>query len=240
MPRNIDVCLRKEEGQKPMLGRQSLIVMVAGCGGLVMVACMPQNNPGAVQPAQCPAGQYFNGQYCQPPQGPAPVAPAPTVAAPAPAPAPAAPPIIATAAPSGPSATPLDPNAAQAVTVLLGPLAQQQAMPGARAVGPAIAGNFQQGQALETQLQMNPGKCYTVVGVGLPPVQNLDLQLVPAISIPGVPPPIAAADNTQSSTAVIGGKPNCYKWPFPIAGNMKLTVTVSQGQGVAAAQVYEK
>ena len=107
-------------------------------------------------------------------------------------------------------------------------------------VGSAIAGNFQQGQSLEAQVQMNPGKCYTVVGVGLPPIQNLDIALIPAVAIPGLPAATMAADNTVGANAVVGDKPNCFKWAFPMSGMMKVVMTVSQGSGVAAAQVYEK
>jgi hypothetical protein len=38
----------------------------------------------------------------------------------------------------------------------------------------------------------------------------------------------------------VGEKDGCFKWPMPVAGPMKIVVTVSQGSGVAAAQVYEK
>jgi hypothetical protein len=38
----------------------------------------------------------------------------------------------------------------------------------------------------------------------------------------------------------VGQQPNCYKWAFPMGGTVKLVMTVSAGQGIAAAQVYEK
>ena len=87
---------------------------------------------------------------------------------------------------------------------------------------------------------MNPGKCYTVVGVGLPQIANLDISLVPALPIPGLPAATMAADNTVGSTAIVGDKPNCFKWALPMSGMMKVVMTVSQGSGVAAAQVFEK
>ncbi|HYQ14344.1 MAG TPA: hypothetical protein VEQ58_01260, partial [Polyangiaceae bacterium] len=164
--------------------------------------------------------------------------PAPTTAAPA-GTVPTTIPGVATTQ-TGPTATPLDPTQAQAATQLITPLGAQHAPAGAKAVGSAIAGNFQQGQSLEAQVQMNPGKCYTVVGVGLPPVTNLDIALVPALPIPGLPAATMAADNTVASTAIVGDKPNCFKWAFPMSGMMKVVMTVSQGSGVAAAQVFEK
>jgi hypothetical protein len=120
----------------------------------------------------------------------------------------------------------------------LGTLATTNA-PGAKPIGTAVVGNFQQGQVLETQVQMNPGKCYTVVGAAVPTVTNLDLEIVPVMPVPGAPP-VMAADQTQGSTAVVGAAPNCFKWALPVGAPMKIVVRVSAGQGIAAAQVYEK
>jgi hypothetical protein len=113
-------------------------------------------------------------------------------------------------------------------------------MPGAKPIGAAIAGNFTQGQSLESTVQMNPGKCYTVVGIGVPTIQNLDIQLVPAIGLPGLPAAVMAADSTTGPQAIVGQQPNCFKWALPMGGTMKVVMTVSAGQGIAAAQVYEK
>lgn len=196
--------------------------------------------PAAVQ---CPPGQYYDGRLCQT-QGAAPAGTTPAPAGTTPAPGAAGTPGIAipgvATTTAGPTATPLDPTAAQAATQLITPLGAQHAPAGAKPVGSAIAGNFQQGQSLEAQVQMNPGKCYTVVGVGLPPVANLDISLVPALPIPGLPAATMAADNTVGANAIVGDKPNCFKWAFPMSGMMKVIMTVSQGSGVAAAQVFEK
>lgn len=213
--------------------------LLSACGG-------DDKNAQTGQPTavQCPPGQIYDGRLCQTvgatpgataaPGTTAPVATAPATAAPA-----TGIPGVATTA-SGPTAQALDPTAAQAATQLIAPLGTQHAPAGAKPVGSAIAGNFQQGQSLEAQVQMNPGKCYTVVGVGLPPVTNLDIALVPALPIPGLPAATMAADNTVASTAIVGDKPNCFKWAFPMSGMMKVVMTVSQGSGVAAAQVFEK
>jgi len=215
--------------------------LLAACGGDDKTA-----QTGQPQAVQCPPGQIYDGRLCQTVGAPgaapgaAPVATAPAAATPAPgATAPAGIPGVATTA-SGPTAQALDPTAAQAATQLIAPLGTQHAPAGAKAVGSAIAGNFQTGQTLEAQVQMNPGKCYTVVGVGLPPVANLDISLVPALPLPGLPAVTMAADNTVASTAIVGDKPNCFKWAFPMSGMVKVVMTVSQGSGVAAAQVFEK
>ncbi len=197
------------------------------------------------QPAtsQCAPGQYFDGRICQSQTGTAtPVATATPGATAAPgATAPTALPGLPVATTTaGPTATPLDPATAQVVTSLIAPLAASAAAPGAKAVGAAIAGNFTQGQSLDQTVQMNPGKCYTIVGVGVPTVQNLDIQLVPSIAIPGLPAAVVASDATVGSNAIVGQQPNCYKWALPLGGTMKVVMTVSQGQGMAAAQVFEK
>jgi hypothetical protein len=211
----------------------------------LLAACgedKPAETGGTGAAVQCPPGQYYDGRLCQT-QGAAPAGTAPvaTTPAPAPAPGPAVPgiPGVNTTT-AGPTATPLDPTAAQAATQLITPLGAQHAPAGAKPVGSAIAGNFQTGQSLEAQVQMNPGKCYTVVGVGLPPVANLDISLVPALPIPGLPAATMAADNSVGANAIVGDKPNCFKWAFPMSGMMKVIMTVSQGSGVAAAQVFEK
>jgi len=206
---------------------------LSGCGGDDKQSVVGQ--PAATQ---CPPGQYFDGRACQAPAGTAPAATTPVAAAPA-ATLPTAIPGVATTA-TGPAATPLDPATAQVVTSLIAPLAASAAAPGAKPVGAAIAGNFAQGQSLEQTVQMNPGKCYTIVGAGAPTIQNLDIQLVPSIAVPGLPAAVVAAYNSQGSNAIVGQQPNCYKWALPMGGTMKVVVSVSAGQGMAAAQVFEK
>lgn len=210
------------------------VALVSACG-----KDEPPANTGQPPPQQCGPGQFFNGQTCQ---GQAALAPsASTSPAPAPTPTTGAPPLfpIATAS-TGPSAVPADGAMTQTATQLLIPLGQSHAPSGAKAVGSALVGQFQQGQTLEAQVMMNPGKCYTIVGIGMPPIQNVDLQVLPTIGIPGLPAPVLATDQTTGPNAVIGDKPTCFKWAFPMAAVVKVVLTVSSGQGVAAAQVFEK
>jgi hypothetical protein len=137
-------------------------------------------------------------------------------------------------------AAPIDLSAAQAVTGALLPLASQKAMPGAKPLGSPIAAQFQQGQCIETVVTMSPGKCYSVVASALPGIQNLDLALVSISPIPAVPQVVAASDDSVGPTAVLGANPNCFKWALPLAGSMKLILSAASGQGIAAAQVFEK
>jgi len=141
--------------------------------------------------------------------------------------------------PSAPLATPIDPSAAAAVQPVLSQLASTKAPAGAKPIGSVMAANFQTGQALEAQVQMEPGKCYTVVGAGVPPVTELDLKLVAITPMAGMAP-ILAVDNTTGLQAVLGEKPNCFKWAWPIAAPVKVVVTVTAGSGLAAAQLFGK
>jgi hypothetical protein len=113
-----------------------------------------------------------------------------------------------------------------------------QQAPGATAVGAPLTGNFQAGQCVEVQVTLNPGKCYTAVGFGSP---GEDVHLELAAALPSAfPIPPFAQDNTTGSTAVLGGGGNCVKWPGPVPMPVKLVLRVASGQGMAAAQLYEK
>ena len=230
-------------GSKLVLCAVVAVSALVGCGG-----DDKSSNVGQPAATQCAPGQYFDGRTCQAQAGApagtvpgaAPVATVPGAAPAGTAPAAGVPGLPVATASSGPTATPLDSATAATVTTLIGPLAASAAAPGAKPVGAAIAGNFAQGQTLEQTVQMNPGKCYTIVGVGAPTITNLDIQLVPSIGIPGLPAAVVAADSTQSSQAIVGQQPNCYKWALPMGGTMKVVMTATAGQGMAAAQVFEK
>jgi hypothetical protein len=204
-----------------------------------------QQYPGTQPQQQYPQQQYPQQQpypQQQYPQQPAPTGYPPATTPPATTPPPAGlPPVggLPPTAPAAPLATPLDPSAAAAVQPILAQLASSKAAAGAKPIGSVMAANFQQGQALEAQVQMEPGKCYTVVGAGVPPVTELDLKLVAVTPMPGMAP-ILAVDNTSGMQAVLGEKPNCFKWAWPIPAPVKVVVSVTAGSGLAAAQLFGK
>jgi hypothetical protein len=153
--------------------------------------------------------------------------------------APSVPPAAAGAPGHAGGAQVIDPAAATVVQPLINQLAKSFTVAGAKPVGSPLAGSFQTGQSLEGQVQLQPQKCYTIVASGIAPITELNVQLVATTPLPNLSP-VLATDNDSGPTAVIGKKPNCYRWPFPLAAPAKVVLTVAAGAGLAAVQVYEK
>lgn len=94
---------------------------------------------------------------------------------------------------------------------------------------------------------LQPGYCYTFLGQGLPQVAEVDLQVSIDLST-GLPPalsnmqlkPVLAVDSTTGPNATIGAKKECFKWPWPIPGAVKLEVKARMGSGPVFAQAYKK
>jgi hypothetical protein len=200
-----------QPGQQPGYGQQQ---QQPGYG-------QPQQ-PGYGQPQQPGYGQPDpnNPGYGQPQQPGAPGAPG--------APGPAA------GMPGADAAT------AAAVRLALQPRAANEAK-GMKEDGNAIGGMLAEGGALTQEFMLMPGKCYTILGQGLPPVAELDMQLLAKPLMPSLPPAVLAADQTQGPSANIGAGANkCYKNPFPVAAPVILTLKATKGGGPAGAQVYSK
>jgi hypothetical protein len=136
------------------------------------------------------------------------------------------------------AATPIAPLAAAAATPALTAIAAAET-PGMQADGGSFAGQFQEGQILEQPINISPGKCYSVIGVGIG-ITELDVQLV-AAPAPQVPPIVLAQDNSTGPQAVLGGKGSgCWKNPTPIGGPGKVLMRATKGTGIAVAQVFVK
>ena len=134
---------------------------------------------------------------------------------------------------------PTDPALVAAVTPMLTQLAASQTVAGSKPLGTAMVGNVGGAQTLEQQIMLQPNKCYSVVAVGMPPISELNVQLLAVTIIPGMAP-VLAIDQDTGPSATLGKKPNCYKWAMPLATPVKVVVTAAAGQGVAGAQVFEK
>jgi hypothetical protein len=194
-----------------------------------------QTYPGGGQAGMAGLG----GQVAAPPgygQTPAPLPAGGTAAGGAPT---TAPPVAPGAAAAGGRAQVIDPAAAAIVQPMLNELAKSFTVAGMKPVGSPLVGSFQTGQSLEGQVQLQPQKCYTIVATALAPVTELNVQLLATTLLPNVNP-VLAADSDTGPTAVIGKKPNCYRWPFPLPAPAKVVAQVTGGSGLAAVQVYEK
>ena len=133
---------------------------------------------------------------------------------------------------------PIAPGAAAAATPILMGLGQSEA-PGAQPDGGVFAGQFQEGQSLEQPINIQAGKCYTVVAAGMG-IQQLEVQIV-AQPAPMFPPTVIASSNGGGPTATVGGRASgCVKNPLPIGGPAKVILKAMRGAGMAAAQVYSK
>src|SRR5262245_12999463 len=172
--------------------RLSSFVLPAAGAALFVLAC--SDNPEPNDPSGYNQGYY--GAQPQPgypqPGYPQPYGqPQPQPTAPAPAPT----------GQAGTSATPIAPAAAAAAQPILTGLAQKE-VAGMQPDGAAFAGQFQEGQTLEQPFNIQPGRCYSVVGVGVG-ITELDVQIV--LHSPPLPPYVAAQDNGSGPQAVLGG-----------------------------------
>jgi hypothetical protein len=140
---------------------------------------------------------------------------------------------------AGGRAQAIDASAASVVQPLLNELAKKHAVAGSKPLGAPIVANFQPGQTFEAQIQLQPQKCYTVVATALPPITELNVEITLATPLANLSP-VLAVDSETGTTAVVGKKPNCYKWAMPLGTPAKVVLRAAAGSGLAAAQVYEK
>ena len=140
------------------------------------------------------------------------------------------------ATPTSGAATPIPPAAAAVAAPVLRGLAHSE-LAGSKEDGPAFAGQFQEGQVLEQPLTLQPGRCYSVVGIGVG-IEELDVEIV--VHQPPAPEFVAAQDQGTGPQATLGGGQSCFKNPLPIAGPAKVRVRATKGNGVALAQIYSR
>lgn len=194
---------------------------------VALTACSSEPTP----PPQAPAS---DPQPVTTTAAPDPTTPAVTAAVTTPPTASAAAPVST----RGGTASVVAPAAVSALDPVVIGLAPKEA-PGAKPEGTMFAGQFTEGQLLEQAFTMQPGKCYTVLGVSLGNVTELDIQV--QIQAPSMPPLVAFQDASTGPTAVAGGKATgCFTPPVPIATPAKIVLVVAKGDGLAVAKVYVK
>jgi hypothetical protein len=105
--------------------------------------------------------------------------------------------------------------------------------PGMEPDGPLATGTLKEKQNLQTDITLQPGKCYAIVGYSKK-VRDLDLYLLLA---PGI---LSGQDTTDDGGPVIGGPPQpmCPVAATPIT--YKLGIVADQGAGEIAVQLYSK
>jgi len=133
-------------------------------------------------------------------------------------------------------ATPIPPLLSANAGPMLRGLAQSE-VAGMRSDGSGMAAQFQPGQIYEQTIQLQPGRCYAVVGVGLG-ITELDIELI--IHQPPAPEYVASRDQSTGPQAVLGGRKNCFKNPLPFPAPAKVRIRATSGAGVGMAQVFSR
>lgn len=140
------------------------------------------------------------------------------------------------AAPSNGTAQPIDPTLAGAAGAILDKVAGNLA-PGMSREGAPMAATFAAGQTMEQVVQLATGRCYTVVAAG-PTVQAWDFSLI-LVANPVPVQPVLLHEAATGTPAAMAGGGNCFKWNWPPV-TARVVVQVTQGGGIAVAQLYGK
>ena len=139
-------------------------------------------------------------------------------------------------APSNGTAQPIDPTLAGAAGAILDGVAGSLA-PGMSREGSPMAATFQAGQTMEQVIQLQSGRCYTVLAAG-PTVQAWDFSLI-LVANPVPVQPVLLHQAATGTPAAMSGGGNCFKWAWPPV-TARVVVQVTQGGGIAVAQLYGK
>ena len=139
-------------------------------------------------------------------------------------------------APSNGTAQPIDPTLAGAAGAILDGVAGNLA-PGMSREGAPMAATFQTGQTMEQVIQLQSGRCYTVLAAG-PTVQAWDFSLI-LVANPVPVQPVLLHEAATGTPAAMSGGGNCFKWSWPPV-TARVVVQVTQGGGIAVAQLYGK
>ncbi len=133
---------------------------------------------------------------------------------------------------------PIEPALQQTALAILNEVAAREA-PGAKPVGETRVALLGTNQTVEQLITLKPGECYTAISVGLLPINEVNIQLLPETTVPGANL-VLAQDQTQGPQAILGQGPSCFKWALSVEGRVRVVTTVAVGAGLLGAQVYEK
>jgi len=137
------------------------------------------------------------------------------------------------AASSAPAAT-LKPTATAADPLAKGIKDASKKLPaGMQPDGPMATGNLKEKGNLQTDITLQPGKCYSIVGFSKT-VKDLDLYL---LLPPGV---LSGQDLTDDNKPIIGGAPQPMCPVAATAVTYKLDIVADSGGGDVAAQLFSK
>jgi hypothetical protein len=138
--------------------------------------------------------------------------------------------------PTASMATALPAAAGIAVAPVLQGTAEKETR-GMSADGPSTVASFMQGQIFEQEFMIQPGRCYTIVGVGMG-VSELDIQVL--LNQPPAPATAIAQDDRTGPQSVVGGSGNCHRTQSPVPVPVKIRTTATTGSGIVMVQVYSK
>jgi hypothetical protein len=103
---------------------------------------------------------------------------------------------------------------------------------------PLFNSPLKEGESRDLPVMLLPKKCYTVIGIGLDGIEDLDLQIV--AKPPNMPPMPIAARQIAGREPVIAAAPRCFKNPSPLPVAVTLMVKALRGSGRAIAQLLVK
>jgi hypothetical protein len=97
---------------------------------------------------------------------------------------------------------------------------------------------LQQGQTSDGQFNLQPGKCYTLVGASMPGVIEVAIKVT--MPSPLQQQVLGQNDAGPNPMPVVWGGGNCYRSPAPMAMPVRLEVTMKSGAGTIGIQPYAK
>jgi hypothetical protein len=109
--------------------------------------------------------------------------------------------------------------------------------PGMKPDGKATKLTLTPGAHGTASVTLQPGRCYTIIGVGGLGVQLLAIRMAAPVPLPGAPMQEGVSNGPN---AVIGSKDGCVRNPVPLPAPVNIDIEMKQGQGQVGVQAYAK